>query len=44
MEEQQREEKDKCRGSNILGSQMSHLPINIKVHTLLEWPQRLQLL
>jgi hypothetical protein len=32
MEEQQREEKDKCRGSNILGSQMSHLPININVH------------
>ncbi|CRL31538.1 unnamed protein product [Penicillium camemberti] len=32
MEEQQREEKDKRKGSNILGSQMSHLPININVH------------
>lgn len=32
MEDQQREEKDKRKGGNILGSQMSHSPININVH------------
>ncbi|CAG8089937.1 unnamed protein product [Penicillium nalgiovense] len=32
MEDQQREEKNKRNGGNILGSQMSHSPININVH------------
>ncbi|CAG8032789.1 unnamed protein product [Penicillium nalgiovense] len=32
MEDQQREERDKRKGGNILGGQMSHSPININVH------------
>ncbi|KAJ5828207.1 uncharacterized protein N7525_006460 [Penicillium rubens] len=40
MEDQQREEKNKRKGGNILGGQISHSPININF-TPLGWRQRL---